>query len=148
MMRSIVFISLGVLLALAVGAGPASSRGAPPAGAAQERGDSAGGSTLLKPPETGEQVYRQVCQACHMADGKGGTGAASIPALAGNPRLASAAYPIMLVVRGRGAMPGLTDILGPAQIASVATFVRTHFGNSYTAPVTVDQVNPFLTAKR
>ena len=26
------------------------------------------------PPVTGEQVYVQVCQACHMADAKGGSG--------------------------------------------------------------------------
>ena len=82
-----------------------------------------------------------------MADGKGGSGAATIPALANNPRLAAPAYPILLVVRGRGAMPGLTDLLGPAQIAGVATYVRTHFGNSYPAPVTVAEVKPFLAKK-
>ncbi len=141
-------VSAAVVTAMAVVVPPASARPAPPAGPAQERGDSAGNSTLLKPPETGEQVYRQVCQACHMADGKGGTGAATIPALAGNPRLASPAYPIMLVVRGRGAMPSLTDLLGPPQIAAVATYVRTHFGNSYTAPVTVEEVKPFLPARK
>ena len=112
-----------------------------------ERGDSAGSTAVLKPPQTGEEVYRQVCQACHMADGKGGSGAATIPALANNPRLAAPAYPVLLVVRGRGAMPGLTDLLGPAQIAGVATYVRTHFGNSYAAPVTVDDVKPFLPKK-
>ncbi len=138
-------LSAAVLLAFAA---PALARHAPPAAPVQERGDSAGNSTLLKPPETGEQVYRQVCQACHMADGKGGSGAATIPALANNPRLAAPAYPIMLVVRGRGAMPGLTDLLGTAQIAGVATYVRTHFGNSYDKPVTVDDVKPFLPAKR
>ena len=137
-------LMLSATIVLALVAAPAlAQKGAP----AQERGDSAGNSTLLKPPETGEQVYRQVCQACHMADGKGGSGAATIPALASNPRLAAPAYPVLLVVRGRGAMPGLTDLLGPAQIASVATYVRTHFGNSYAAPVTVDDVKPFLPKK-
>ena len=141
-------LMLSATIILAVGAAPAFGATAPPAGPAQERGDSAGSSTLLKPPETGEQVYRQVCQACHMADGKGGSGAATIPALANNPRLAAPAYPILLVVRGRGAMPGLTDLLGPAQIAGVATYVRTHFGNNYAAPVTVDEVKPFLAAMK
>ena len=137
-------LMLSATIVLALTAAPAlAQKGAP----AQERGDSAGNSTLLKPPETGEQVYRQVCQACHMADGKGGSGAATIPALASNPRLAAPAYPVLLVVRGRGAMPGLTDLLGPAQIAGVATYVRTHFGNSYAAPVTVDDVKPFLPKK-
>ncbi len=137
-------LMLSATIVLALAAAPAlAQKGAP----AQERGDSAGNSTLLKPPETGEQVYRQVCQACHMADGKGGSGAGTIPALANNPRLAAPAYPVLLVVRGRGAMPGLTDLLGPAQIAGVATYVRTHFGNSYAAPVTVDDVKPFLPKK-
>ena len=89
-----------------------------------------------QPPVTGEQVYVQVCQACHMADAKGGVGAGTIPALASNPKLAAAGYPITMIVKGRGAMPALTDLLGPEQIAAVVTYVRTHFGNNYQKPVT------------
>ena len=37
--------------------------------------DSAGGVVRAPKPVTGEQVYAQVCQACHMADAKGATGA-------------------------------------------------------------------------
>ena len=53
-----------------------------PPGFAQRRpsggGDSAGSaSNKTPPPVTGEQVYQQVCQACHMADAKGGKGAAA-----------------------------------------------------------------------
>ena len=33
-------------------------------------------------------------------------------------------------------MPWFDDILAPAQIAGVATYVRTHFGNDYPEPVT------------
>jgi mono/diheme cytochrome c family protein len=98
--------------------------------------DEPGGVTKLAPPVTGEQVYTQVCQACHMADAKGGGGAAMIPALANNPRLGAAAYPIIMVVKGRGAMPSLTDLLAPAQIANVVGYIRTHFGNNYPGPVT------------
>jgi len=98
-------------------------------------------------PVTGEEVYTQVCQACHMANAKGGQGAAVIPALAGNPRLAVAAYPIAMVVHGRGAMPGFTDILKPAQIANVVTYVRTHFGNAYPEPVTAQDVAKIEAAK-
>ncbi len=99
-------------------------------------GDSAGASanTAAK-PVTGEQVYVQVCQACHMADGRGGKGAGQIPALAKNPNLEEPSYPVSMIVQGRGAMPPLTDILAPAQIAAVATYVRTHFGNHYKTPV-------------
>jgi mono/diheme cytochrome c family protein len=97
-------------------------------------------------PVTGEEVYTQVCQACHMADAKGGSGAATIPALAKNPRLADAGYPIGMVLQGRGAMPSLTDLLSPSQIAAVVTYVRTHFGNSYRKPVTEADVKTMMGA--
>ncbi len=104
-------------------------------------GDSAGGvGTRTPPPQTGEQIYRQVCQACHMADGKGGTGAATIASLASNPKLKFAAYPITIVAKGKGAMPWLNDILSPAQIAAVVGYVRTHFGNGYADPVSEAEV--------
>lgn len=108
---------------------------------APERGDSAGSATAkATPPITGEQVYTQICQACHMANGKGGSGAATIPALANNPRLATAGYPISLILNGRGAMPSLADFLPPEQIANVTFYIRTHFGNNYPAPVTAEDV--------
>jgi len=109
--------------------------------------DEPGGVTKTEAPVTGEQVYTQVCQACHMANAKGGQGAAVIPALAANPRLAVAAYPIAMVVNGRGAMPGFTDILNPTQIANVVGYVRTHFGNAYAKPVTADEVKKIEGAK-
>jgi mono/diheme cytochrome c family protein len=109
--------------------------------------DEPGGSSKTQAPVTGEQVYTQVCQACHMANAKGGQGAAVIPALAGNPRLAVAAYPISMVVNGRGAMPGFTDILNPSQIANVVGYVRTHFGNAYPKPVTAQEVAKIEGAK-
>jgi mono/diheme cytochrome c family protein len=92
-------------------------------------------------PVTGEQVYKTVCQACHMADGKGAVGAAAFPALASNPRMGTAAYPVFLVVKGRAAMPGFTDLLSPGQIAAVVGYVRTHFGNNYPEPVTAAEVS-------
>lgn len=98
--------------------------------------DSAGGVVRVEKPVTGEQVYGQVCQACHMADAKGATGAGTIPALANNPRLAGAAYPIMIVTGGKGAMPGFSGMLSNAQMAEAITYVRTHFGNNYAKPVT------------
>ena len=108
-------------------------------------GDAPGSAGNITPsPVTGEQVYQQVCQACHMADAKGGTGAATIPALAGNPKLAEPGYPIGMILQGRGAMPPLTDLLGPAQIAAVVTYVRTHFGNSFKKPVTEAEVKTML----
>ena len=98
--------------------------------------DSAGGVVRVEKPVTGEQVYGAVCQACHMAYAKGAVGAGTIPALASNPKLAGAAYPIMVVARGQGAMPGFAGSLSNAQMAEAVTYVRTHFGNSYAKPVT------------
>lgn len=89
---------------------------------------------------TGEEVYRNVCQSCHMADAKGATGAGTIPALAGNKTLEAAGYPILMVARGRGAMPAFAGMLNAKQIANVATYVRTHFGNTYPEPVTPAEV--------
>lgn len=123
-------LPLSVAMALAVGA-PA-------------RADEAGGYVKSPPPVTGEQVYRQVCAGCHMQDGMGGSGAGTIPALAANPRLSAAAYPIILVVKGRGAMPALTDLLSPKQTAEVITYIRTNFGNSYAQPVTEAEVKALM----
>lgn len=111
-----------------------------PAMAQTPGGDTGGGITRVPKPVTGEQVYGAVCQACHMADAKGATGAGTIPALASNPRLAGAAYPIMIVTGGKGAMPGFSGMLSNAQMAEVVTYVRTHFGNAYAKPVTEAEV--------
>lgn len=118
---------LSILAALAAGSAAAQ---APPSG------DTGGGIVRAEKPVTGEQVYRQVCQACHMADAKGASGAATIPALAANPRLGVAAYPVTIVAKGKGAMPGFSGMLSNAQMAEVITYLRTHYGNAYPRPVT------------
>jgi len=84
----------------------------------------------------GKQVYETICQACHMADAKGGgsTGAA-IPALADNAHLASKDFIVDILLKGRGGMPWFNDLLTPEQMAAVATYVRSHF-NKYPDPVT------------
>jgi mono/diheme cytochrome c family protein len=93
--------------------------------------------TIAGPPAgTGEQIFQHICQACHMADAKGATGAATVPALAGNAHLSQASYPITMVLYGRGAMPWFSDVLTPAEIANVVGYVRTHFGNNYPQPIT------------
>lgn len=70
-----------------------------------------------------------------MPNGKGAVGAATIPALAGNPKLASRSYPIYIVLNGYGAMPWFNGVMTDAQIAAVVNYVRTNFGNTYTDPV-------------
>ena len=88
----------------------------------------------------GGTIYSQVCQGCHMANAKGGVGAAVIPALAGNAKLKSSGYPIYIVLNGHGAMPWLSGTLNDAQIASVVSYVRSHFGNGYTDAVKPEDV--------
>ena len=81
------------------------------------------------PQRNGEDLYQHICQSCHMPDAKGAIGAGAYPALAANPRLAVAIYPITVVLRGQRAMISLGESLDDAQIASVLNYVRTHFGN-------------------
>lgn len=116
------------------------------AGAVARAQDSAGGTTNVTISAEGEAVYRQICQACHMADARGGGGAGTgIPGLADNPRLADKAYAIDILVKGRGGMPWFTDMLTPQQIAAVLNHVRGHF-NAYPDPVTVAEVEQAIAA--
>jgi mono/diheme cytochrome c family protein len=48
----------------------------------------------------GEVIYRTVCQGCHMAAAQGAVGAGAYPALANDPKLAAAGYPVLVVVNG------------------------------------------------
>ncbi len=92
---------------------------------------------------SGETVYRAICQGCHMPAGEGAAGAGEYPALAGNPKLAAAPFVTMMVVDGRGGMPGFGGMLNDQQVAEVVAYVRTHFGNAYPDAVTADDVKPF-----
>jgi mono/diheme cytochrome c family protein len=94
-----------------------------------------------------EEVYKGVCQGCHMSDAKGAVGAGTYPPLANDPRLAAAIYPIMVVVNGQRAMPAFGRVLPPfgaaladGQIADVLNYVRTHFGNQYDDVITPEAV--------
>jgi mono/diheme cytochrome c family protein len=80
---------------------------------------------------TGEALYANVCQACHMPDGKGATGAGSYPALAGNQNLSAAGYPVTVVLHGLRGMPPVGYLMTDDQVAAVVNYVRTHFGNHY-----------------
>jgi len=102
--------------------------------------DAPGSIVDVRIPEQGRAVYEEICQACHMADAKGGEGAgARIPALAGNPRLADRSYAVAVAVKGRGGMPGFTEMLSDEQLAAVLTYVRGHF-NAYADPVTPAEI--------
>lgn len=91
-------------------------------------------------PDPGETTYREVCQACHMANAAGGVGAGRIASLAANPNLAYPEYPIAIVTGGKGPMPWFRGDLTDQQIADVISYVRTHFGNRYKTRVTAAEV--------
>ena len=93
---------------------------------------------------SGEQIFQHICQACHMPDARGATGAGSYPALAGNAHLASGVFAASTVLFGRRDMPAFgprPDLQGfeamlhldlsDAQIAAVVNYIRSHFGNHY-----------------
>ena len=67
------------------------------------------------------------CAGCHGTDGRGGMG----KKLASSRRLGDADYVIAQILHGGGAMPAFRDQLDDGEIAAVATYVRTHFGNDY-----------------
>jgi mono/diheme cytochrome c family protein len=79
----------------------------------------------------GEAIFKNICAACHMPNGQGAAGAGAYPALAGNRKLETAAYPVFMVVNGRNAMPSFANRLDDNQIAAVVNYVRTHFDNDY-----------------
>ena len=88
----------------------------------------------------GAAIYRNVCAACHMTDARGAIGSAAYPALAGNPRVASAAYPIRVIIYGQKAMPPFGALFDNDQIAAVVNYVRSNFGNHYTGKVSAADV--------
>jgi mono/diheme cytochrome c family protein len=103
--------------------------------------DSAANGTRAVTADTGASIYQHVCQGCHMPGGRGATGAGAFPALAHNPHLENAGYPISMVLNGHGGMPWFNGVLSPTQIADVVNYVRTHFGNNYTSAVTAADVS-------
>jgi mono/diheme cytochrome c family protein len=89
--------------------------------------------------QSGQDIYTHVCQGCHMPDGKGAAGAGVYPALAGNKKLQSPLYPVLVLLKGQKAMPSFSD-LTDAQVVEITNYIRTNLGNSFPGAVTVDQV--------
>ena len=99
-----------------------------------------GGRPATMPQQGGEAIYKGVCQDCHMPDAKGAVGAGMYPALASNPKLETAGYPISVIIHGQKAMPVFGAAFSDQQISDVVNYIRTHFGNSYQAKVTPEDV--------
>jgi mono/diheme cytochrome c family protein len=90
--------------------------------------------------QSGEQLFANVCQGCHMPDAKGAVGAGVYPSLAGNKNLEAGGYPVYVVVRGQRAMPPFGAMMSDDQVAAVVNYLRTHFGNDYPDAVTAEDV--------
>ncbi len=99
---------------------------------------------------SGSQIFAQKCSMCHQP---GGVGTAKFPPLAGNPAV-NAADPstiVGIIVNGRsgpltvgdktfnGTMPTWKGQLSNADIAAVATYIRSAWGN-HASDVTEEQV--------
>jgi len=84
----------------------------------------------------GADIYKGVCQGCHMPDARGASGAGAYPALARDRNLEVAAYPVAIVLHGRKAMPGFENYLTDEQIANVVNYIRGSFGNHFRGKVT------------
>jgi len=89
---------------------------------------------------SGEELFANVCRACHMSDGKGAVGAGTYPSLAGNSKLESGSYPVTVVVNGLRGMPPFGKMMSDDQVAAVVNYLRTHFGNNYQDAVTAEDV--------
>jgi mono/diheme cytochrome c family protein len=92
------------------------------------------------PQQSGEGLYKGVCQGCHMPDAQGAVGAGAYPALAKDPRLQTPAYPALVVINGQKAMPQFGDALNDDQVANVVNYIRSSFGNHYADKITPAQV--------
>lgn len=97
----------------------------------------------LNTQRDGEKIYQAICQGCHMPQGQGAAEVGFYPALAGNEKLAAAAYPVGVVMNGLHGMPGFAYRLDDAQVAEVVNYVRSNFGNQFTDTVAAEDVKLF-----
>ena len=131
----LIVAALAIVGSLLLPAGPAAAQST--ARTPAERALSAGfGFT----EQGGEALYANVCQACHMSDGRGATGAGTYPSLAGDQALVAGGYAVEVVVHGQRGMPPVGMMMSDEQVAAVVNYVRTHFGNDYRDAVGAEEV--------
>jgi mono/diheme cytochrome c family protein len=83
-----------------------------------------------KEQSEGEEVYMQArCFACHGGYGFGAAG----PRFRQNRMIGLGDYVVGQILIGRGIMPSFADSLSDQQIAAVATYIRTSWGNEFEA---------------
>lgn len=111
---------------------------ADPSNAEQSNGDQPPVADL----ELGGRVYSgHGCSGCHGDEGGGGAG----PPLAGNPKLWNQTYVMDQIIRGGGGMPAFGRQLSDQQIAAVASYIRSSWGNDMP-PLSSSEVKQRLAA--
>jgi mono/diheme cytochrome c family protein len=86
------------------------------------------GPAVAQNTADGSQIYMQSgCFVCHGQMGEGAAG----PRLRGDPFLSITDYVIAQILLGRGIMPAFGQTLNDQQIAAVASYVRTSWGNKF-----------------
>ncbi|GAB2664289.1 c-type cytochrome [Arenimonas aestuarii] len=137
----------GGLLALGLAALPAISQDEPASDALSQRASVDGRIQA----SDGKAIYEQVCQGCHMPEGRGANGAGNYPALAANPKAASAPYLAVTILKGRRNMPAFgsdrnqelfvaQSWMDDEQVAAVVNYLRTNLGNNYPDPISAADV--------
>src|SRR5579872_3708656 len=136
-----------------VGQTPVEGYGAPPGAAQAPSAPIVAGQATASAAAgavSGQAVFAQNCASCHGVNGQGTPGA--FPPLAGNPYVTGDPKQVVNTVANgmhgaitangaayNGVMPSWKGKLTPAEIASVATYIRSAWGNK-ASPVAVDQV--------
>jgi mono/diheme cytochrome c family protein len=102
--------------------------------------------------KAGEEVYKNLCEGCHGADGREQPGAtptiAGAPTVIGNPGI-----PIRVLLHGKegaiGLMPAHGETLSDVEIAAVLTYIRRAWGQTASPidPVAVQQVRTATTGR-
>ena len=100
----------------------------------------------------GQEVYKNICQACHQPDGRGQEKVAA--SLVGSPlALAPAEVPVRILLNGKegpvGLMPPVGSVLSDEQIADVLTYIRRESGQegSPVDPAQVKSVRALTTER-
>jgi mono/diheme cytochrome c family protein len=88
----------------------------------------------------GAELFRNVCAGCHQLDAKGAAGAGAYPSLVTDENLDSSDFILAVLLGGLKGMPPVGGMMSDAQVADIVNYVRTHFGNSYTDPVSAADV--------
>ena len=96
----------------------------------------------------GQEIYKNICEGCHGADGREQPGAT--PNIAGAPGVIGApGVPIRVLLHGKegpvGLMPAHGDTLNDAEIAAVLTYIRRAWGQT-AAPIDAAAVQQVRTA--